>query len=203
MRLIAALNMNLLLIFVKNPQLGKVKTRLAATVGNQEALRVYLKLLESTRAITIPLALDKTVYYTPEVLANNIWDDEQYQKTKQSAGDLGERMQQAFAQGFAQGYQRICIIGSDCYELSTAVVEQAFEQLATHDVVIGPSTDGGYYLLGMNQLYTTFFTDKVWSTASVKEDTVRDVERMNLRWFELPTLTDVDEEDDLKTMDEA
>lgn len=195
--------MNLLLIFVKNPQLGKVKTRLAATVGDQEALRIYLKLLERTRAITLPLAFDKTVCYTPEVLANDLWDNEHYQKVRQSDGDLGERMQQAFKDGFTQGYDRICIIGSDCYELSQQVIEQAFEQLTTHNMVIGPSTDGGYYLLGMNQWYATFFTDKVWSTASVKEETVRDAERMNLRWFELPTLTDVDEEEDLKTMNEA
>ncbi len=192
--------MNLLLIFVKNPQLGKVKTRLAATVGDRKALRIYLKLLERTRAITLPLSFDKMVCYTPEVLADDRWDNEQYQKIRQSDGDLGERMQHAFEHGFAQGYQRICIIGSDCYELSTAVIEQAFEQLATHDVVIGPSTDGGYYLLGMNREQPTLFENKAWSTASVKEATIRDIDQMGLRWFELPTLTDVDEEDDLKTM---
>ena len=195
--------MNLLLIFVKNPQLGKVKTRLAATVGNQEALRIYLKLLERTREVTLPLALDKMVCYTPDVLVDDLWNNEHYQKIRQSDGNLGERMHQAFAAGFAQGYQRICIIGSDCYELSTEVIEEAFEQLNAHDVVIGPSTDGGYYLLGMNRLHARFFIDKAWSTASVKEDTVHDAKRMNLRWFELPTLTDVDEEDDLKTMTEA
>ncbi len=188
---------------MKNPQFGKVKTRLAATVGEQEALRIYLKLLERTREVTLPLAVDKTVCYTPDVLVDDLWNNEHYQKTRQSDGNLGERMQQSFAAGFAQGYQRVCIIGSDCYELSTEVIEEAFEQLNAHDVVIGPSTDGGYYLLGMNRLHATFFTDKVWSTASVKEDTVRDAKRMNLRWFELPTLTDVDEEDDLKTMTEA
>ena len=195
--------MNLLLIFVKNPQLGKVKTRLAATIGDQEALRIYLKLLERTREVTLPLAVDKIVCYTPEVLTNDRWDNEHYRKTLQAEGDLGERMYRAFEQGFAQGYQRICIIGSDCYELSTEVIQEAFEQLNAHDVVIGPSTDGGYYLLGMNRLHARFFTDKAWSTARVMEDTVHDAKRMNLRWFELPTHTDVDEEDDLKTMTEA
>lgn len=192
--------MNLLLVFVKNPQPGRVKTRLAATVGDQEALRIYLKLLERTRAITLPLSADKMVCYTPEVVANDLWDNEYYQKTKQSEGDLGERMQLAFAQGFAQGYQHICIIGSDCYELSSAVIEQAFEQLATNDVVIGPSTDGGYYLLGMNRLHPALFTNKTWSTASVGPATMRDLAALQLRGYELPTLTDVDEEDDLKTM---
>lgn len=187
---------------MKNPQLGKVKTRLAATVGDQEALRIYLKLLEQTRAMTLPLAVDKTVCYTSEVIANDLWDNEHYQKVRQSDGDLGERMQQAFEDGFTQGYDRICIIGSDCYELTTQVIEQAFEQITTHDLVIGPSTDGGYYLLGMNRLHPALFKNKAWSTASVKEATVRDLERLQLRWFELPTLTDVDDEADLRTMDE-
>jgi rSAM/selenodomain-associated transferase 1 len=192
--------LNLLLIFVKNPQLGKVKTRLSATVGDRQALRIYLKLLERTREVTLPLPFDKTVCYTPEVLVDDLWDNEHYQKTRQSDGDLGERMQQSFAAGFAQGYQRICIIGSDCYELSTAVIEQAFAQLTTHDAVIGPSTDGGYYLLGMNQLHPTLFENKAWSTAEVREATVQDLDRLGLQWFELPTLTDVDEEADLLTM---
>ncbi len=195
--------MNLLLIFVKNPQLGKVKTRLAATVGNRQALRIYLKLLERTRAITLPLSYDKMVCYTPEVLTDDRWDNEHYRKILQSNGDLGVRMQHAFEHGFAQGYQRVCIIGSDCYELSTAVIEQAFEQLATHDVVIGPSTDGGYYLLGMNRLYPALFTNKAWSTASISEATIRDLKQLQLRYFELPSLTDVDEEDDLETMIEG
>ncbi len=194
--------MNLLLIFVKNPQLGKVKTRLAATVGDRQALRIYLKLLERTREVTLPLSCHKMVCYTPEVLSDDLWDNEHYQKVQQAAGDLGERMQQAFAGGFAQGYQRISIIGSDCYELSTAVIEQAFAQLVTHDAVVGPSTDGGYYLLGMNRLHPALFSNKAWSTASVKEATVSDLDQLGLRWSELPTLTDVDEEDDLRNMPE-
>ena len=187
---------------MKNPQFGKVKTRLAATVGEQEALRIYLVLLERTRVITLPLSADKMVCYTPDVLADDLWDSKHYQKARQSEGDLGERMQQAFAAGFAQGYQRICIIGSDCYELSTAVIEEAFARLATYDVVIGPSTDGGYYLLGMNRLHPALFSNKVWSTPTVKQATLADAQRLNLRYFELPTLTDVDEEYDLKTIPE-
>ncbi len=192
--------MKLLLIFVKNPQLGKVKTRLAATVGDREALRIYLKLLERTRVVTLPLSSDKMVCYTPEVLSDDRWDHEHYQKVRQLEGDLGERMQYAFEHGFAQGYQRVCIIGSDCYELTTAILKQAFEQLDTYDLVIGPSTDGGYYLLGMNRLYPTLFENKTWSTDTVAAATLQDARSLQLRWFELPTLTDVDEEGDLGTM---
>ncbi len=191
----------LLLIFVKQPQLGKVKTRLAATIGDQQALQVYLKLLEHTRTITKPLNSDKAVYYTPEIQHDDLWEEAYYQKAQQPDGDLGERMLRAFEESFAQGYGRVCIIGSDCYELSTAVIKQSFEALTTYDLVIGPSTDGGYYLLGMRQLYPELFQGKHWSTASVGKDTIEDAERRQLRWFALPTLSDVDEENDLRTME--
>ena len=194
------MSQELLLIFVKNPALGKVKTRLAATIGDQRALQVYQQLLERTRTVTLPLGSDKSVYYTPVVQHDDLWDEAHYQKVQQSAGDLGERMLRAFEAGFAQGYQRVCIIGSDCYQLTTAVLQRAFDALATHDLVIGPSTDGGYYLLGMRELHPELFRDKHWSTVSVRKDTVADAERKQLRWWELPTLSDVDEEADLKTM---
>lgn len=190
----------LLMIFVKQPQPGKVKTRLAATIGDVKALQVYVKLLERTRTITLPLANDRIVYYTPEIQHNDLWDDDNYQKAQQPEGDLGERMLRAFAASFAQGYERVCIIGSDCYELSTEIIEQAFDALTSHDLVIGPSTDGGYYLLGMRQLYSELFQGKHWSTASVGKNTIEDAERLQLRWFALPTLTDIDQEADLQTM---
>ena len=191
----------LLLIFVKNPELGQVKTRLAATVGDQRALQIYQQLLERTRVITLPLAGDKMVYYTPEIQQNDLWDERYYHKAQQSEGDLGERMLHAFSEGFTRGYQRICIIGSDCYQLTTEVLQQAFDALTTHDLVIGPSTDGGYYLLGMQQLHAELFRNKHWSTASVSKDTIAEAEQKQLRWHALPTLTDVDEEADLKTME--
>ena len=191
---------SLLLIFVKNPELGKVKTRLAATLGDERALHVYRQLLERTRAVTQPLNVDKTVYYTPAVQHDDEWDPAYYQKALQTDGDLGERMAQAFAAGFAQGYERVCIIGSDCYQLTTDILRQAFDALATHDLVIGSSTDGGYYLLGTRQLHPELFQGKHWSTASVSKDTIATAEQQHLRWYELPTLTDIDEEADLKTM---
>ena len=192
----------LLIIFVKQPELGKVKTRLAATVGNQKALEIYHQLLERTRTITQPLVCDKVVYYSPSIQDNDLWDIECYRKEQQVEGDLGKRMQQAFEASFARGYQRVCIIGSDCYELTTKIIEQAFAALRTQEVVIGPSTDGGYYLLGMRQLYTGLFENQQWSTSSVYQDSVCYVEKQSLAWQSLPTLTDVDEEKDLSTMNE-
>lgn len=188
----------LLIIFTKVPELGKAKTRLAADVGDEQALEVYRELLAYTREITLPLPQDKIVYYTPYIATDDQWDTNHFQKTLQPEGDLGERMRYAFDEGFARGYSRICIIGTDCLDLTTEHVDQAFKALRKHNVVLGPSQDGGYYLLGMDQLYPELFANKAWSTDSVADDTRRDIEQQNLSLKELPILNDIDTIDDLK-----
>lgn len=190
-----------LIIFVKNPEIGKVKTRLAESIGDEKALEIYLKLLERTLAITQPLVMDKFVYYSPEIIHDDQWNEALFYKAKQSDGDLGTKMQMAFEERFAVGYQRVCIIGSDCYELNSQIIEQAFAELRQHDTVIGPSTDGGYYLLGMKTLHRALFTNKPWSTDQVSAQTIADIKEQKLSCFLLPELTDIDREDDLKTMD--
>lgn len=187
----------LLLIFYRNPELGKVKTRLAKTIGDEKALAIYFKLAEHTKNITANLKCIKTVYYSSIVEAQDIWPKGIFQKQAQAGSDLGEKMHHAFAEGFAAGYQSICIIGTDCLELTTEIIEKAFRELETHDTVIGPATDGGYYLLGMKKLYPAFFQNKNWSTDSVCSNTISDFKNLNLNHFSLETLTDVDEEKDL------
>ncbi len=190
-----------LIIFVKNPEIGKVKTRLAESIGDERALEVYHKLLERTLAITQPLAMDKFVYYSPEIIHDDLWNEALFYKAQQPDGDLGTKMQTAFEQRFAVGYQRVCIIGSDCYELNSQIMEQAFLELRQHDTVIGPSTDGGYYLLGMKTLHHELFNSKSWSTDQVLAQTIADIKDQKLSCFLLPELTDIDREDDLRTMD--
>ncbi len=109
-------------------------------------------------------------------------------------------MQHALAAGFAAGFEQICIIGSDCYELTTPIISQAFEKLDSNDVVIGPAEDGGYYLLGMNKLHNSFFQNKNWSTDSVLTDTMNDAKNSGLNVALLPTLTDVDDEASLSSI---
>ena len=195
-----SMSSSLLLIFVKNPELGKVKTRLAATIGNRKALRIYLKLLEHTRTITQSLPYDKVVYYSPAIQPDDIWGQGGFQKSLQREGDLGQRMQDAFQTGFTQGYEKICIIGSDCYELTSEIIQTAYQALDAHDVIVGPSLDGGYYLLGMKELHPELFQNKHWSTSSVLKDTITDLTQKRLQWTALPELNDVDEEGDLETM---
>ena len=107
---------NLLLLFVRNPELGKVKTRLAASVGADKALEIYLQLLQHTRQVTQELPVQKLVYYSDAVDNNDLWPNEQYQKRVQPLGDLGEKMAGAFAAAFAEGFKSVVIIGSDCLQ---------------------------------------------------------------------------------------
>ena len=166
---------NLLLIFTRNPELGKAKTRLAKTVGDETALEIYKFLLERTRDISSKVNADKAVYYSVKIRENDIWNPNIYQKHQQFGDDLGIRMLNAFKNGFEAGYEKVMIIGSDLYDLSEKNIEKAFVALNTNDVVIGPAEDGGYYLLGMNTLQENVFKNKEWGTASVRKDTLKDL----------------------------
>ena len=115
----------------------------------------------------------------------------------QPAADLGERLTYAFAQAFAGGAARAVVIGTDCPGLSAALLGQAFEELRTHDLVVGPADDGGYYLLGLSAPRPALFANKAWSTATVLADTLADAARLHLRVARLPTLHDVDGAPDL------
>lgn len=187
----------LLIIFYRNPLTGKVKTRLAATVGDKKALDVFRQLSLHIKNITENLPLDKIVFYSDFIDLIDIWPNARYLKALQQGDGLGERMKAAFAASFETGYTSVCIIGTDCYELTSEIIGRGFEALTTADVVIGPARDGGYYLLGMNRLYPSFFENKRWSTDSVFRDTISDFDLLGLKYAILPVLTDVDKEDDL------
>jgi uncharacterized protein len=187
----------LLIIFIKNPELGKVKTRLAATLGPEKALIIYNQLLSHTRKITEKLPLPQALYYSDFIPAKDSWDSQVFRKQVQSGSNLGERMLRAFQEGFNEGYNRICIIGSDCFELTSEIILNAFKKLEEHDVVIGPAEDGGYYLLGMQELQPYLFANKSWSTEAVLQQTLDEIKLKGLSVALLPTLTDVDEEKDL------
>ncbi|MDO9375018.1 MAG: TIGR04282 family arsenosugar biosynthesis glycosyltransferase [Ferruginibacter sp.] len=186
-----------LIIFIRNPVAGEVKTRLAKTLGDEKTLLVYQWLLTHTREITQPLTCDKFLYYSGEPGSDDEWASSHYFKRQQLPGALGEKMLSAFAELFDAGYDQLVIIGSDCLELETPLVESAFQALQEKDVVIGPSNDGGYYLLGMNSLISNLFVNKEWSTATVYADTMRDISEARLTVEVLPRLNDIDEEADL------
>ena len=184
-----------LIIFVRNPVLGKVKTRLAATVGDENALAVYKYLLLHTKNITWQLEVKKIIFYADNINENDLWNG--YEKHLQTGNDLGEKMANAFTTLLTEGYKKICIIGSDCLELDTEILKEAFAELDNTDIVIGPARDGGYYLLGMKEDNTILFSKNVWGTAVVYENTVVIIKENNLSYSILKELNDVDTAGDL------
>ena len=186
------------LIFAKNLIYGEVKTRLAATVGNDVAFSIYKKLLQYTKEITKKIIADKIVFYSNNIEEKDIWKSTIYKKQLQSGNHLGERMQNAFDHAFKNRYEEVLIIGTDCFELTSPIIEMAFSQLKHHDIVIGPATDGGYYLLGMKSLYPLLFENIEWSTNTVFKKTIAACNQLSLTYYVLLELNDVDEEKDLK-----
>ncbi|MBA2746183.1 MAG: TIGR04282 family arsenosugar biosynthesis glycosyltransferase [Flavisolibacter sp.] len=187
-----------LLIFSKNPEAGKVKTRLAASIGDEAALSVYRQLLLHTVSITSYLPVDKFVFYSNKMETEDVWENNHYFKQMQVGRDLGEKMEKAFASVFQQGYDKTAIIGTDCIELNASIIMNAFVYLDRHDVVIGPAKDGGYYLLAMKKLHPDLFKEISWSTNKVLEQTLAVCNCHNLSAYLLPELSDIDNEEDLK-----
>ncbi|MDB5208114.1 MAG: glycosyltransferase [Flavisolibacter sp.] len=185
-----------LIIFVRKPEFGKVKTRIAASVGDSAALTIYKKLLQHTHEVTRPLLLDKFVFYADAIDDNDLWNDG-YFKLIQINGNLGARMKAAFTHLFDKGYNNICIIGSDCYELTIAIIEEAFDLLNGHDVVVGPAKDGGYYLLGMREGVKNVFEGIEWSTDKVLRQTLLQMHAQAYSYVQLEELKDIDTIDDV------
>ena len=189
---------NLLIIFYKNPEQGMVKTRLAATLGKEKALDIYLKLANHTRIISESIAADKVVYYSNTIQSEDSWSSSIFKKEEQVGDDLGARMSKAFQQSFEMGYEQVCIIGTDCLELDADIIEQAFNDLTSNEIALGLAKDGGYYLLGMKRLHPHLFQHKQWSTSTVGHDTLLDILHKKLSYKLLPLLSDIDVEEDLK-----
>lgn len=186
-----------LIIFVKNPVLGKVKTRLAATIDDQEALRVYEALLAHTQEEVNRLK-DTTVFvFYSDQFENDNWN-RTYFKMNQEGIDLGERMNHAFDTILTRKYAKTIIIGSDCYDLNAEIIQDGFDALNDYDSVVGPSEDGGYYLLGLKESTPSIFKNITWSTDTVLKETETKLQALNKTYTLLPTLNDIDTEEDLK-----
>ncbi len=179
-----------LLVFIKNPEKGKVKTRLAQSVGDDKALEIYKRLLQHTRKITLQVDASRYLFYSQEIKEDD-WSSTMFNKKLQIQGDLGDKMNHAFSVALKESSAAV-IIGSDCAQLDAVIIQEAFQMLESHDVVIGPTLDGGYYLLGMRALHTKLFIDMPWSTSEVYRKTKQCLKDENLSMFELQTLSDID-----------
>lgn len=188
---------NALIVFIKNPELGKVKTRLAATVGAEKALAIYIALMEHTRKIAEALPVSRYLFYSQEINEKDNWKRNKFYKDLQIEGNLGDKIAMAFHSVFKEN-EKVVIIGSDCASLTPEIVQTAFNKLDEYPFVIGPAMDGGYYLLGMNQFFPEVFKDIEWSTSSVFPTTKKRIESLGKSYYILPTLSDIDYEEDWK-----
>lgn len=187
---------SLLMVFVRNPKLGTVKTRLAVTVGDKMALEIYMELMRHTAEVTQKLSADRKVFYSEKIEKYDVWTEMSFSKALQNKGTLGQRMENAFSSAFEQGYKKVLIVGSDLYSLKASHIEKALEQLDKKEVVIGPAQDGGYYLLGLNKKLPALFCNKNWGTSSVLKETLKDLRTKSVALME--PLNDVDDFEDLK-----
>lgn len=187
-----------LIIFQKNAVLGKVKTRLGASVGDMKALEVYNWLTTYTHEQVKGLKVDKFLFYSEFIPEHSNLDFPEYQFEIQSGNSLGNRMSKAFALLFSKGYKNVVIIGTDCPDLKTEDLNQAFLNLSQADLVIGPAKDGGYYLIGMNQFIQELFKDIPWSTSEVLDKTLERANALKMKYEFLKTHADIDTIEDLE-----
>ena len=187
-----------LIVFVKNPVLGEVKTRLAASLGEQSALDIYNELLAIPRENIANLGCRKHVFFSSFIEDDVIWEEAFLSKNIQDGGGLGERMESAFYRIFRSESDPVkaVLICSDCPELTSVNINQAFELLDTNDVVLGPALDGGYYLIGMKKNHPAIWLEIDWSTDRVYQQTIDKINKFNLSYSVLPVLQDIDTQED-------
>ena len=192
-----------LVVFVKHPAPGAVKTRLGAAVGPEPAARLYRTLAERVLEATTPRAgeYERLVFFDPPDALEEMraWLPG-VRLLAQSAGDLGARMADAFARAFARGASRVAIVGTDAPGLSRQTVVDALAALDAADVVLGPSEDGGYYLLALRNPRPELFAGITWSTSTVAAETRARAAAAGLSVRELAPLRDVDTLEDLRAL---
>lgn len=185
---------SLVIVFVKNIKLGTVKTRLAKTIGDFGAFEVYSELVKITEKATDAIKVDKRIYFSDAVVDTKWVND---YKTVQNGKDLGERMFNAFKEGFEAGYERIVLIGSDLPDINSNHITNGLKALETKEVVFGPAEDGGYYLVGMSQLEPSIFKNKPWSQSNLLKETLQELQNNQISVGILETLNDIDNYEDL------
>jgi len=188
---------NALIIFAKNPIKGKVKSRLAKTIGKDKAFKVYTKLLSLTYNHTKNLKPDKYLYLTKSI--DDSLFDTSYVKKLQEGSNLGKRMLNSFKELFDSDYKKIVLVGTDIPSLTEKIIKESFEKLNTFDIVIGPSKDGGYYLIGLKKPLD-LFSGMTWGNKHVLHETIKRIKEYNKSYCLIKELIDIDDEKDLEFM---
>ncbi len=186
-----------LIVFLKAPRPGTVKTRLAETIGAGPACAAYQQLIGTLLGRLQSLRAVELCYSPDDALAEvEPWLREGWVAAAQGDGDLGQRLESAFKRSFAGGAERVVVIGSDCPAVTAEDVGRAWAALRMHDVVLGPASDGGYWLIGLRKVESSLFHDIPWSTEGVFAASMRRITRRGLSVHVLRQLTDVDTERD-------
>ena len=195
-----------LIVFTRYPEPGKTKTRLAGSLGHGGAADMQRKLTEHTisrvRQLQEIRPVEVHIYFAGGNLQHmRQWLGSDLIYRAQTNGDLGERLAGACADAFRNNRERVVIIGSDCPGIKPSHIARAYEALAHRDLVLGPASDGGYYLIGMNREFPLLFSRIPWSTWNVLRKTLQTAEKLGLSVEILEELSDVDRPEDLKHID--
>ncbi|MBD2082214.1 TIGR04282 family arsenosugar biosynthesis glycosyltransferase [Leptolyngbya sp. FACHB-17] len=192
-----------LIIFTRYPEPGKAKTRLIPALGEVGAAALHRQMTEAMIAQSRKLKNDRSVsicvYYTGGTLIQmQDWLGHDLEYRSQCSGDLGDRLIDAFHSAFDSGARSVVAVGTDCPDLTADVLTTAFLKLNYYNLSIGAATDGGYYLIGLNQFVASIFQGITWSTNLVFQQTLEIAKQLNLSIALLPTLNDIDRPEDLR-----
>lgn len=191
-----------IIVFVKYPEKGRVKTRLAEDIGSENAAELYKRFTEDILESLTDIKAAKLVFFCPRDRRKEfmIWLGGGYQFYPQLGNDLGERMKNAFTFGFKEGYQNMIILGSDSPDIPKAIIKEALNSLLIKDAVIGPAQDGGYYLIGFKKdsFNSSIFERIEWGANTVYGKTVDILNKKNISFHVLPQWRDIDTYEDMK-----
>ncbi len=183
-----------LILFAKEPVRGKVKTRLAKDLSSDLVLKLYQAFVTDLVKIALKVKCDeRVIYYTGDLKTPFL---EQFRKgyrlKRQRGRDLGERMFGAFVDSVQKGFEKTVMIGTDCLSLTPALLSSAFQRLNQYDLILGPSRDGGYYLIGLSSPHPALFTGIPWSTDQVFPRTMSRARQLRQKVYLLRPLEDID-----------
>ena len=197
------MNKERLVIFTRYPEQGLTKTRLIPALGVEGATKLHRQMTERTLSnVRELLSCDRPVSVEVCFTGGNLalmqgWLGADIVYQPQGEGDLGARMARAMSLSFQGGIERVVIIGTDCPGVNANLIAQAFHHLHSHDLVLGPAIDSGYYLIGLNCLIPELFSEISWGTAEVLQQTVDIAKKLDLSVAYLPQLADIDRPEDL------
>jgi uncharacterized protein len=184
-----------LIVFAKNPVPGKVKTRIANSLGPEQAYQIYQQLLDTIRTTCLEVKAARYVFYSDYVDTADEWPSPPFNKGVQSGPDIGARMNHALGDVLRR-HSRAVLVGSDVPDIKAHHLSKAFHLLEKVPVVIGPAADGGYYLIGLTQPRPELFQHINWSTSTVLDETLHRCSELSIPYRLLETLHDIDTADD-------